>query len=148
MPASVGESFERKIVTLERWDKEGIPSGAFVPKNVTALAAWDDPDLGVTAWTSPKIVSPGYKYSDLRLRFDRVLPKLLAAAPTPQPEDIRQIKRDRVALAEQIVRLRLAFTRQERATERQRQLKVQEIEKNKALTRKLSGLVHFPRDVD
>jgi hypothetical protein len=152
MNPSVRPSFQRKVEVLEKWVNEGLPErDVFWPRNVDQLASWEDPYLGVTAWRSPKIVVPKGKYGDLRLRFDKAIEKLGGRTAVDATKELAEIKQLNVALAEQIVSLRVRCTRHEERAERERDLKHQAEEVNnklrtriKELEDRLRQLVRFP----
>src|ERR1700722_2522916 len=66
----VNEAFEAKVALLERWAREGIPEGASIPKDRTALRAWTGPDRDLRSWSDPNIDKELVgKYPDLTKRY-------------------------------------------------------------------------------
>lgn len=97
-------AFERKVETLEFWVAAGgHPPGYELPAGVVALRRWQDPELGLSPWSSPNIVS---RYPHLKARFHAAI---AALQPTPSglPTQGRsKMGADRARLTAQVERLR------------------------------------------
>jgi hypothetical protein len=153
MPAR--ERFLIKVAVLERWASSGVPSECrnSVPRNVTELAAWHAPELGILAWRKPNVVSPRGPNSDLRRRFETAI-AAIGRAGKAEPdsragmrERIRSLETERNRLAEQLVTLRFqmdsmeaskGLVESELAAAKRRQIE---------LEGRLRGLVRFPTPV-
>lgn len=69
----VRASFERKILILEEWARQGVPADAQVPSTQAELRRWEDQPLGITSWADPKITHPNGKNADLAARYEASL---------------------------------------------------------------------------
>lgn len=66
-------SFRLKVEALEKAASDGVvPEDLPVIGNVGDLRTWNDPPM--TSWSSHSVAAPGGPNSDLRFRFDRILP--------------------------------------------------------------------------
>jgi hypothetical protein len=117
----VRRSFERKVELFELWAKEGIPENQYVPQSIREFTEWDDPLLRISPWRKPNLVSPTGKYSDLRIRYDLAFEVLRAKLTSSQSKafKINDIKKQNVALAEQIVVVRAQYNKMRSALNRE-----------------------------
>jgi hypothetical protein len=67
---------ERKLRLLEDWAINGVPAGYIAPKSIAQFIKWGNAGLGIQGQTKLDLLSSHGKYSDLRLRLDRVLAQL------------------------------------------------------------------------
>ena len=56
-PQSVMARIERRLFVLNAWLAEGIPAGKDFPKNLKAVGAWDDDELGIVRIGSPNEIT-------------------------------------------------------------------------------------------
>lgn len=104
-------SFMKKVELVELASSSTKPVPPFIPLDVTRLAAWDDPALGVSKWSSWSIVSRSGKYSDLRRRYDKAVLALLersSAKPPPKRRttaEVLELKKRVRELSQQNARL-------------------------------------------
>lgn len=119
------ESFQRKVELLEAWViAGGVPPGENCPRGPAELARWSDTARGLIAWSNPNLAAPAPSghYPELRARFDAAVAKLLK--PRRQPDtELRSLKQEVQALAEQVAVLASEHRLMGEALKRERQLK-------------------------
>jgi len=65
-------SIETKLQILQRYFSEGVPEGAFVPRNMTEFRLWEDEALGVMKIGSPNTLEQQHN-KGLRLRAQELI---------------------------------------------------------------------------
>ncbi|MDF3382558.1 MULTISPECIES: hypothetical protein [unclassified Sulfitobacter] len=70
---TVGARIERRLEVLQSWLREGVPADKAIPKSLTAVRLWDDPELGIESIRSPnEFTKTHHTYGD-RVREVAVL---------------------------------------------------------------------------
>lgn len=77
------QSFRLKVEHLEALAAQPNRGQAYIPASIAAFTAWVDPLLGFGSWSSPNIVAPSGRHSDLRRRLDEALRCLNKQADKP-----------------------------------------------------------------
>src|SRR6185295_3180763 len=65
-------NIETKLQILQRYFSEGVPEGAFVPRNMTEFRLWEDQALGVMKIGSPNTLEQTHN-KGLRLRTQELI---------------------------------------------------------------------------
>ena len=55
----VDQAFAAKVAILEQWARDGVPEGAYVPRNHAALRRWTGPDGSLAIWKFRLVDKPG-----------------------------------------------------------------------------------------
>jgi hypothetical protein len=134
-------AFERKVEILEEWARNGgAPANRWLPSGPVEVARWEDAELGISAWRSPNVAAPNGRHADLRRRFDEAMMELHRISVRPDrttiarlAADNRRLKRENIALAEQIVEIHLRSVQLEQAIARERQLKEEATQRENAI---------------
>lgn len=69
------KKFKKKLEILEGYLEDGLPEGAFVPKDETSFRLWESKELGLERIGSPNTLSRPYN-RELRQRLTEILKEL------------------------------------------------------------------------
>ena len=85
----VARSLARKVWMIEEAAKADAPIPPWIPRTPSALRAWNNSKLGVTAWSSWSVAAPSGPHPELRARFDDACALMekreLGAPASPDP---------------------------------------------------------------
>lgn len=144
-------SFQRKVELIERWAAAGrAPDDVQVPSRPEDLRRWEDPERGLTAWTSRNLAAPRGPYPELRARYDVALARLLgsqaARARTARSRSphVSQLKLEVRTLAEQVVCLQEDLTELQQLLLLERDLRQAAEQREANLLRQMSTLRVLP----
>ena len=59
---------ERRLEVLQGWLREGVPEDKVIPKSLTAVRQWDDPELGIEPIGSPNEFTKTHHIHGLRVQ--------------------------------------------------------------------------------
>lgn len=147
-------SFRLKVEILEKAAIDGVvPEGVPIIGKVDDLRAWNDPPM--IAWRSFSVAAPSGPNSDLRFRFDKILPtfvmlqtgKAKRGRRPPKNMSVEQwlIRDERDALARQNADLLVRVRELETALHVEKTISESSRAKNAELTSKLRTLMPLKR---